>query len=283
MPCPRAKTILLTAVVFAALWVPVHAGVSIGIHGGHHGNGVHLGYHGGHHGYHGRHHYGYSGYRYRGYAGYRHHGYRHRGYRHGRYGYSRHRSHPYRSYSTYSPRRADPYPSQGESTGREASPDAYTDGWKALRAGEALQALSIFGHDAKSRPARGVPKAGYALAAASSGNFERAVWAMRRAFSYEPEALTGLANDAAVHETVDELIAHYEYDLDEDAEHPDAAFMVAALNVLNGRVATARSAAAQAAEAGDDSESFRNLERVLSADVSVRSRSDDADDDRGRY
>lgn len=275
MSYSRVFMILMAAVVATALWMPAQAGVSVGIHGGHKGSGVHVGYRGGHYGHYQRHYrgHGYSGYRHQGYRSY---GRHHRGYRYGRY-----RSYPYRSYgkpSTSPGSRADPYPSEVESTRHETSSGDDTDGWEALTEGEPQRALSIFRHAAKSSPRASVPKAGYALAAASSGNFDRGIWAMRRAFRYQPEDLPELALSTGVHETVNELIAHYEYELDDGGEHPDAAFMIAALNLLNGRPAAAQSASARAAEAGDSAESLRNLERILSSTPSAGSSANGAGD-----
>jgi len=272
MPCSRRTTILMTAVITAALWAPVQAGVSIGIHhGGYHGHGAHIGYHGRHHRGH-----GYSGYRYRSHSGYGHHsgyryrshsGYRHHGYRHGYHGYYRPRVHPYRSTRTRSTTRVDPYPSPGHDTGHDVSSAAGTNGWGALIEGDARQALAAFSREARSRPADGAPKAGYALAAASAGDLDNGVRAMRRAFRYEPEALPELAHNLGAHATVDDLIADYEYDAGGGRAQPDAAFMIAALHLLNGRRAEAESAAARAAEAGDGSASLRNLRQALSADA----------------
>ena len=47
---------------------------------------------------------------------------------------------------------------------------------------------------------------GYALAIASNGNLERAIWAMRRAFRIDPDALHYLQLDENGHLLIDNLI-----------------------------------------------------------------------------
>lgn len=253
----------MIGLIVAGLSSPVHAEISFGYHGGHHGYGFHIGSHGGHHGhrgYHGRHGYrhGYPGFHYRRYSGYRHHGYRDR-----YHDYHGRRSHPYRDDTAVDA--AEPYPVPDDAIGHDASSHGDQHGWGLLNEGEPLEALSAFGAEAKANPGAGVPKAGYALAAASAGDLDRGVWAMRRAFRYEPGVLPDLAEETGVHDTVDELIPQYEYELGHDEAQSDAAFMIAALNVLKGDEAAADSAAARAAEEGDTTESLTNLQRVLSS------------------
>jgi len=259
------RTMCATAVVAVALLTPVHAGaVSFGFHGGHHGYGLSIGHHGGHHGYHGRHRYGhgYSGYRHRSYSGYRHHGYR-------RHGYYRSRVYSHRYDDSYSTTSTDPYPSGESRSGRTGSPNADSNGWGLLIEGEPREALAVFSREAKSRPEDGPPKAGYALAAASSGDLDKGSWAMRRAFRHEPDALPGLAASLGAQGTVDQVIDQYEYE--DDGGSADAAFMLAALHLLNGNQTAAQSAAENAVHAGDDSESLRNLARILSDGAAVPS------------
>lgn len=273
MSYSKLLVVLIAAAVATALWMPVQAGISVGLHGGYKGPGVHIGYRGSHLGNYQRHYRGHS------YLGYRYHGYRHQGSHYRGHRYNRYRSYPYRSNIRYRTTPADPYLSEGQYSRHKTSSYAYTDGWEALAEGKSGQALSIFGHAAKSSPRDGVPKAGYALAMASAGSFDRGIWGMRRAFLYQPENLPELARKAGVHEIVDELIAHYEYELDDGDGHPDAAFMVAALNLLNGRPAAAQSASVRAAEAGDNSKSLRNLRQLLLSNKSVGSPANSVGDD----
>lgn len=131
--------------------------------------------------------------------------------------------------------------------------------------GDYGQALSFFGREAQASPESGLPKAGYAIAVASSGDLDKGVWAMRRAFRYEPDALIPLVDKTALHPAIDELIARYEYVLQEEGIRRDEAFMVAALNYLKGEREAADAAASLAAENGDTSRSFVNLSRLLAS------------------
>lgn len=255
--------LLLT--IAAGLTSPTFAGISFGYYGGHHGgHGYRIGLHHGHHGLYGRH----------GYYGRRH--YRHRYY--GRY-YRRHGGYP-----RYRHRYYDPYYSRGGShTGRSAlytsrrhsagdnsgeyqtDQEGHQQGWTVLADGDYGQALSFFGREAQANPEAGLPKAGYAIAVASSGDLDKGVWAMRRAFRYEPDTLSLLVDKTALHPAIDELIARYEYVLQEEGIQRDEAFMVAALNYLKGDREAAGAAASLAAENGDTSRSFENLSRLLAS------------------
>lgn len=258
------RSALLTGVF--AFTGPALAGVSISYHGGHHGHGLSVGYGSGYHGHRGvRFHYN----RYHGHS--RHHKFHYR-YRH--YNYHYYPRHYYRNYNyssyyrprtysryPYSPRSSYTYryPSRPKYDGRYKSGDA----WTTLVDGDARTALNMFSYEAQSSPRAGLPKAGYAIAAASSGDLDTGMWAMRRAFELDADSLHELVYDTRLHETLDDLIEQYEYALQHRGRHKDEAFMVAALNYLKGDYAAADAAAARAAKDGDRSRSYKNLKHLL--------------------
>ena len=61
--------------------------------------------------------------------------------------------------------------------------------WESLAQGDARRALSQFWLEAQSYPKAGLPKIGYSLSAAASGDLKQGVVAMRRAFKIDPDTL----------------------------------------------------------------------------------------------
>lgn len=242
---------------FAFYPLPAAAGLSVSLHYGHHYGGHHKYRHhhkSRRHGY-GRHHYRHApkhaAKRHRHYPYYSSHRYRHYPYRYRSHGYSARSSHyPYRSQSTRAQRAS------------VAADDKH--GWKLLARGDARGAHGFFARQAESNPRAGRPKAGYALAAALSGDLSTGTWAMRRAFRIDPKALDYVVIGARLRPKVEGLIAHYR---DRDmARGGDEAFMIAALEYLLRDYKGARKAVHQAALAGDKSASTANLKRLLSSE-----------------
>jgi len=282
-----SKRIIRAAVTVCllALAVPSHAYYGgYGYHGGHYGHGRyhHRGYyHGGYRSHHG-HRYAYRHYGpgYRRYSA-RHHSYRYR-YRpgllhgllsipaavtHGIFGSrgytSGTRTHDAAPSATASP---PAYPTVGEQdSGSEAgnvasverAPDR-ASGWQHLAEQRFESALRAFAAQALEDPENGVPKVGYALAAASAGDLERGVWAMRRAMRIGPDSLHYLDIDEHLRAVVERLIERYR-----PARDADGSFMVASLAYVAGDEQTARSSLAAALEAGDDAPSTTNLRSLL--------------------
>lgn len=210
------------------------------------------------------HHYGrhysphYGGHRYGLYRGYR------RGYR----GYS-----PSYGYRSYGGSRDYDDTSETSVVVREtadiASPDydsndeATTvveggDGWSRLAAGDARGALRSFGLAAEAAPDAGQPKAGYAVAAAATGDLSRGVWAMRRAFSIDADGLHYLEVDDGLRPRLEEVLAAYS-----PVEGRDEAFMNAALYYILEAPDSATEALENLKAFGDDSEAAQNLEALI--------------------
>lgn len=274
-----------------------------GHHGyGHYGHsrGGHGGYYGRHHGYryggYARH--SYRSYRY-GHSGYgrsyyaqphRYYG-RSYGYRPHYYGHSRSYSNSYRyrspsGYSDYgntdhgrrdydSPSRPgtidspdyggdEAYSSLGSA--EEGPSTSYGGSWSLLAARRYTDALRAFGEEAESNPANGVPKVGYALASAATGDLERGVWAMRRACRIDPESMHNFVLTKGVQPVVRRLIDRYQDpSFDGDVRDRDSAFMLASLHYLAGDEKSAQDKITLAFEAGDRSASAANLARIVEA------------------
>ncbi|MGI9303190.1 MAG: hypothetical protein ACR2RB_10845 [Gammaproteobacteria bacterium] len=267
--------VVATTLILAAATAPAQAtGAGFGVHlgHGHYGShhGISIGYGHGRHRSHAGFHYGYRhhGYGYghrRGHShGHRHHRYYPR-YRYGygyRYGHhrSRHYGYPYRSdhYGHYS----SPIYSGGSlSSAGSLKPGGGEEGWRLLAEGKAIDAASVFGRLAEANRSDGKLKAGYALAIAAAGDLERGVWAMRRAFRVDPDALHYVPVDDELADVMDDLIARYEDTRDHSLAQQDADFMTAAMYYLRHD----NEAAGSALDEEDVSQSAVNLKRLLTA------------------
>jgi hypothetical protein len=66
------------------------------------------------------------------------------------------------------------------------------EGWNALSGGNAGFALDIFAIQSQEDMGNGVPRIGFALAAAANGELDRGARAMRKAISIDPDALNSI-------------------------------------------------------------------------------------------
>ncbi len=251
--------VLAGSLIALGLITPVssyaYAGMSVGYYyGGHYGySGHHYGGYGRRHGYYGGHRYGYRGYRgYRGYNYRPRHNYGYRSY------YSPYKSYQYYPKSNYNSSDAsNNYQTDNKYTGTDST------AWNMLSQGQAGSALNIFASEAESNPKAGIPKVGYALATAASGDLSRAVWAMRRAFRIDPDSLHYLLLDEANQGVIDTLIDKYHYSENQEDEFYDEAFMVSALNYLKHDYIASRGAVDHAINNGDRSTSAHNLQKLI--------------------
>jgi len=267
------RIIALAIILAFGMWIPTEAMAGGHYYGGygHHGYGHHYGYghsyghhYGGHeHGHHGGygHHYAYYGLgAYALYGLYGHYGH---DYGHHYYGshyytpYYGHYSYPYSyGYSSYS-HESHVYNNQ-EGTRITHS----RDGWKLLKDNHPKDALNAFAIEAQNNPAKGMPKVGYALASAETGQLDRGVWAMRRALRFDPESLHYMTVDQSLQPRIKELIHRYDYD-SASAKATDAAFMRASLHYLLRESVEAKHAMDQVVQAHDDTVSARNLKKLI--------------------
>ena len=142
-------------------------------------------------------------------------------------------------------------------------------GWQLLAAGRCKDARFYFGDQARLNPTDAVPKLGYALAAAVSGDFVRAEWAMRRAFKVDPASLHYVEFDEPVKLDMDQLVVTYQSRMDASGTNAGDAFMLAALNFLGHDHRPASDYIDLAIDAGDTSASAANLKKQLLAIADV--------------
>ncbi|MDX1515138.1 MAG: hypothetical protein R3174_15480 [Gammaproteobacteria bacterium] len=143
------------------------------------------------------------------------------------------------------------------------------DGWALLREGRAREAQAAFGGAAARQPRDGGVKAGFAIAAAASGELEMAAWSMRRALKVDAKALAHLPVDESLSRTLLTLIDEFAISEGGRVEMRDAAFMRAALHYLLGEPGAARRALALAVEMGEDNPGADALQRLIAETSSV--------------
>ena len=136
-------------------------------------------------------------------------------------------------------------------------------GWTLLAQGRPSDALQVFSRQAVNNPAKGGPKVGYGLAAASTGDLARGTWAMRRAIRIDPAALHYITLDDALRPRVNELITRYASEAERSGSSQEAAFMLASLHYLAGDTDAARASISMAIDGGDQSKSSDHLRTLI--------------------
>ncbi len=182
-------------------------------------------------------------------------GFSHRSYRKSYGSYNSHR----RSFGHYSPRNhVNTTPYVYDAGSKNTTSQGNSDGWTALIENEPSKAISLFSDEFRAHPIAGIPKVGFALAIAKSGNLEKGVWAMRRAFRIDPTSLGQLASDTRLHPVIDELLEQYEYESHRKNSQKDTGFMISALHYLKGDLALAK-----IKRGFDNTQSNKNLQRLI--------------------
>ena len=261
------KIFLFSLLLFAAS--PNHA-VAYGGHGYHYGHGY---------GYHGYRHYGHHGYGYGAY--YSHHGgIGTAGYvflgilgvavlsqimdnNNDRYRDTR-KTHTYKQ-PTYNQSRSytlQTQPRQFSIDNKSKSKPVYiyskNEGWDWLAKGNASYALDIFAIQSQQNMNSGIPKVGFAIAAATNGEMDRATRAMRKAIRIDVTALDKI-NIKNIRSRIETLSEDYKLLLNNNKNNPDNAFMVATLSYLQQDYITAISIISE----NDHSQSANKLRELL--------------------
>ncbi len=145
--------------------------------------------------------------------------------------------------------------------------------WALLGEGKASAALNVFAIEAPQFPDAGLPKAGYAIAAGLSGDLDRAVWAMRKAFRQSPNDDYTLPNAEAILPQIKRLADQFAFQAAKP-ENGDPYFMAAALCYIKGDYNEAAAAIEQARKLGDHAVSTENLSRAIAAKMYAPKASD---------
>lgn len=167
---------------------------------------------------------------------------------------------PYRWYDPIPYYYPGSYGQESHSTG--GGYDDLDEGWNLLRRGRAAEAADTFGRLAQASPTAGMPKVGYALAAAELGRLDKGIWAMRRALRQDPESLQYVTIDHQLQPKVEAMIKRYQQS-DRYDDSSDGAFMVAALLYLLGEMDAAQEAMERDSNSYDTYTSAKNLKRLI--------------------
>lgn len=137
------------------------------------------------------------------------------------------------------------------------------EGWNALSGGNAGFALDIFAIQSQEDMGNGVPRVGFALAAAANGELDRGARAMRKALSIDPYALNDIQVTDELRLMIDMLAEEYTAALQHKDQDFDYSFMVATLSYLKQDFSTASEVITNA----DQSQSANNLRQILSLNL----------------
>ncbi len=172
------------------------------------------------------------------------------------------------------------YGSGGRSSG-DVSYGSLDQGWDLLVRGEAGRALRVFGALAEASPDKVLPKVGFALASVLGGDDRQAVWAMRRAFARDADALYSFPQDARLAAVVRRVEDRYLRRVERNYADVDAHFMIGALAFLRHDMERALVGVAHAEDHRDRSQSVRELRRVVErSHADYGGRASAGDDDR---
>jgi len=222
-------------------------------HYGHHGYGVHYSSHG---------HIGTAGYVFLGILGiavlsqiFNNDNYRDRHY-HKPYSYNQP---TYKQSRTYTPPAHSRRVSVDDRTkAKQIFTYADNEGWDWLAKGNAEYALDIFAIQSQQNLNSGIPKVGFAIAAATNGNMDRATRAMRKAIRVDATALNNI-NINNIKPTIEILSENYKLNLNTNKNNIDNAFMIAALSYLQQDYETASNIISE----NDQSQSAINLRELI--------------------
>ena len=145
-----------------------------------------------------------------------------------------------------------------------------TTGWRYMSEGRYQEARRSFARDASRHPRQGMPKVGFALVSAATGDLSQGSWAMRRALRLDAGALHYVVLDGSLRTLIDDLIREFEAVTQRNKSDQDAAFMLGALYYLVRDEDRAFAAIQLAHAAGDESKSLAELEHLVETHVAEK-------------
>ncbi len=173
----------------------------------------------------------------------------------------RSKTHDYKNYDSHESRGSENHTYSTNSTKPQTqhSGQTYSSGWDYFASGEYDRAQQEFGSEAEANPQAGLPKLGYALSTALSGNLDRGVWAMNRVLRFGPEALNFIPANTQIVDKIHVLIDLYTQYKPEG----DSYFMLAALHYLLNDVEQAKHFLDKSYDAGGANQSRDNLNDLI--------------------
>ena len=132
-------------------------------------------------------------------------------------------------------------------------------GWEALNNGNHQTAMRIFAIQSQQAPGNGIPKIGFALSAAATGELERGIWSMQKALKYDPYSLTNVSFADESKLLLDDIHSKYQQKSESTSNREYYYFMMATISYLNNDMETARK---ELSLSGDD-KSTLNLAKLI--------------------
>ena len=132
------------------------------------------------------------------------------------------------------------------------------EGWDWLAKGNSGYALDIFAIQSQQNLNSGIPKVGFSIAAATNGDTDRAIRAMRKAVRIDATALDKV-HIYKIKPTLEALSKNYKSLLDDNNNNVDIAFMLASLAYMQQNYAGAETIIAK----NDLSQSAINLRELI--------------------
>jgi len=118
----------------------------------------------------------------------------------------------------------------------KAIPMAKGPGWKYLADGRSNEAISEFIKEITADTNAGAPKLGFALATAQLGDTEQAVWALRRAFQFDPDGVSDVVLDGELRPALQLITDKYEQEVEATGTNQNNSLLLATLYQLQGDI-----------------------------------------------
>jgi hypothetical protein len=140
-------------------------------------------------------------------------------------------------------------------------------GWTLLAEGKSAEALTRFARLATRHRGNGMPKLGFALAAAMQGDDNVAAASVRHALQTDPQSLNQFSVSQALRTRMTSLIARYQKQEELSYRRGDALIMTASLHYLLGEFTDSQAAIARALENGDKFQTTLGLQQLAARAV----------------
>lgn len=146
-------------------------------------------------------------------------------------------------------------------TGRQV--EAVRQGWTLVSEGQAREAVAVFAVECEMDGKYAPSKVGYAVASELAGEAAAARWGMRRAFASPAPGIAYLPSVQGLTGILNTLSGSLWREMAGRDASPDDWFFLASIDYLRHDLGSARRAAQQAINLGDDSPSIANLMALI--------------------
>ncbi len=144
--------------------------------------------------------------------------------------------------------------------------EALRQGWSLVAQGKAKEAVTVFAVECEADARLAQSKIGYAIASALAGETAAAKWGIRRAFGLQSDGLAYLPAVEGLTDQMNGLSRLLWSSMGGRAVSADDWFLLASVDYLRHDLDSARKAAQEATDLGDNSPSLRNLRSQIAAE-----------------